>query len=270
VGEGQGQRDGWRRALGRVRTRRRAGQVCVCSYAGGGPRGAHQRRAQAPAPPPLAEGPGPAVCPPRAGRRFVRTLLEDRAVLIKAKLTPLFRHPAASLYRQLVDLFTFYMAFPINDHTGEALSDEEVTQAHYDKVRARVRVCVRPFVREEGGHVRVRVFVRACVFMHMQAAGPAASAYLPAHTMHVHLLPRLLLKHWPSHSPPPQTLAHTPPRTRVQVCQLQRLLFKHWPSHSPPPQTHTRTRPHTRSRKSASCRACCSSTGRRTHLLRKH
>jgi len=26
------------------------------------------------------------------------------------------------------------MAYPINDHTGEALSDEDVTQAHYEKV----------------------------------------------------------------------------------------------------------------------------------------
>ncbi|KAF5841175.1 hypothetical protein DUNSADRAFT_14005 [Dunaliella salina] len=36
--------------------------------------------------------------------------------------------------RQLVDLFQFYMTFPINDHTGEALTDEDVTQAHYEKV----------------------------------------------------------------------------------------------------------------------------------------
>uniref|UniRef100_A0A7S3R311 Intron-binding protein aquarius n=1 Tax=Dunaliella tertiolecta TaxID=3047 RepID=A0A7S3R311_DUNTE len=67
-------------------------------------------------------------------RRFVRTLLDDRAILVKAKLAPLYRHPSASLYWQLVDLFQFYMTFPINDHTGEALTDEDVTQAHYEKV----------------------------------------------------------------------------------------------------------------------------------------
>jgi len=61
-------------------------------------------------------------------------MLEDRAILVKAKLAPLYRHPAASLYRQLVDLLQFYMTFPINDHTGEALSDEAVTQTHYEKV----------------------------------------------------------------------------------------------------------------------------------------
>jgi len=67
-------------------------------------------------------------------RRFVRTLLEDRAVLVKAKMAPLYSHPDAQLYRQLVDLLTFYMAFPISDHTGEPLTDDEVIAAHYEKV----------------------------------------------------------------------------------------------------------------------------------------
>lgn len=61
-------------------------------------------------------------------------MLEDRAVLIKAKLAPLYQHPDAQLYRQLVDLLTFYSAFPINDHTGDPLTDDEVTAAHYEKV----------------------------------------------------------------------------------------------------------------------------------------
>lgn len=37
--------------------------------------------------------------------RFVRTLLDDRALLVKVKLSPLFTHPGATLFRQLVDLF---------------------------------------------------------------------------------------------------------------------------------------------------------------------
>ncbi|KAG2495214.1 hypothetical protein HYH03_006820 [Edaphochlamys debaryana] len=41
---------------------------------------------------------------------------------------------SATLFRQLVDLFAFYMAFPINDHTGEPLTDDDVNAAHYDKV----------------------------------------------------------------------------------------------------------------------------------------
>lgn len=43
--------------------------------------------------------------------------------------------PAARLFVQLVDLFQFYMMFPIDDHTGDPVSDEDVTAAHYEKVQ---------------------------------------------------------------------------------------------------------------------------------------
>lgn len=55
--------------------------------------------------------------------------------------------PAARLFVQLVDLFQFYMMFPIDDHTGDPVSDEDVTAAHYEKVQQvrkhtlRVPVC---------------------------------------------------------------------------------------------------------------------------------
>ena len=42
---------------------------------------------------------------------------------------------AARLFVQLVDLFSFYMMFPIDDHTGDPVTDEEVTAAHYEKVQ---------------------------------------------------------------------------------------------------------------------------------------
>lgn len=41
----------------------------------------------------------------------------------------------ARLFVQLVDLFQFYMMFPIDDHTGDPVSDEHVTAAHYEKVQ---------------------------------------------------------------------------------------------------------------------------------------
>ena len=44
--------------------------------------------------------------------------------------------PAAGhLFAQLVDLFQFYLSFPIHNHTGDPLSDEDITAAHYAKVR---------------------------------------------------------------------------------------------------------------------------------------
>ncbi|KAG1668022.1 hypothetical protein FOA52_006555 [Chlamydomonas sp. UWO 241] len=69
-------------------------------------------------------------------RRFVRTLLEDRALLIKCKLCPAYRFlgKKADLFRQLVDLFQFYMAFPIDDHSGDPLTDDAISAAHYEKV----------------------------------------------------------------------------------------------------------------------------------------
>ncbi|KAL3158109.1 hypothetical protein ABBQ32_011710 [Trebouxia sp. C0010 RCD-2024] len=68
-------------------------------------------------------------------RRFIRTLLEDRAILTKCRMSGLFQHPQARLFVQLVDLFQFYMMFPIDDHTGDPVSDEDVTAAHYEKVQ---------------------------------------------------------------------------------------------------------------------------------------
>jgi len=34
-----------------------------------------------------------------------------------------------------VDLFAFYMAFPIDDHTGDELGEETVARAHYERVQ---------------------------------------------------------------------------------------------------------------------------------------
>ena len=42
---------------------------------------------------------------------------------------------AGQLFRQLVDLFAFYMAFPIDDHTGDELGEEAVARAHYERVQ---------------------------------------------------------------------------------------------------------------------------------------
>ncbi len=74
-------------------------------------------------------------------RRLVHALLRDKAVLVKAKLSSLYTHPSGRLFVQLVDLLQFYDYFPINDHTGEALGEEDVTAEHYDKLQ-QVCVCV--------------------------------------------------------------------------------------------------------------------------------
>lgn len=51
-------------------------------------------------------------------RRFLRTLLEDRALVVRCKMSPLFQKEQGNLFAQLVDLFEYYMGFNVDDHTG--------------------------------------------------------------------------------------------------------------------------------------------------------
>ena len=45
------------------------------------------------------------------------------------------RHVTGQLFRQLVDLFQFYMAFPISNYDSEPISDEDMMAAHYARVQ---------------------------------------------------------------------------------------------------------------------------------------
>mmetsp|Transcript_15961 Transcript_15961/g.37841 ORF Transcript_15961/g.37841 Transcript_15961/m.37841 type:complete len:1392 (+) Transcript_15961:941-5116(+) len=76
-------------------------------------------------------------------RRFTRALLEDSAVLIKIKHAKLISLPEGKLFAQLVDLLEFYMNFEIDDHTGEPLSDEEVSLRHSERVTQLQRLCFK-------------------------------------------------------------------------------------------------------------------------------
>uniref|UniRef100_A0A383WJ31 Uncharacterized protein n=1 Tax=Tetradesmus obliquus TaxID=3088 RepID=A0A383WJ31_TETOB len=67
-------------------------------------------------------------------RRFVHALLEDQQLLVKARRSALYSSPGGKLLRQLLDLLAFYCDFPLNDHTGEQLKEDDVVAGHYDKV----------------------------------------------------------------------------------------------------------------------------------------
>ncbi|GLI62109.1 hypothetical protein VaNZ11_004692 [Volvox africanus] len=56
------------------------------------------------------------------------------------------------LFRQLVDLLAYYIGFPINDHTGEPLTDDDVTAAHYEKVCQFQRLCFKHWFQVESLH----------------------------------------------------------------------------------------------------------------------
>lgn len=49
-----------------------------------------------------------------------------------------------------MDLLRFYLSFPIHDHTGDPLSEEDVTAAHYEHVQQLQRLFFKhvPKLRE--------------------------------------------------------------------------------------------------------------------------
>lgn len=69
---------------------------------------------------------------------FQRTVLhlKPKHPHIQAKRSVLYSSPQGALFQQLLDLLSFYCDFPMDDHTGEQLREDDVTARHYDKVCA--------------------------------------------------------------------------------------------------------------------------------------
>jgi len=77
-------------------------------------------------------------------RRFFNTVLDDSHAIVRSRLSTLSRRPADAdvtdggcsgrLFRQLLDALSFYATFEINDETGEARTDSEMTAIHYDQI----------------------------------------------------------------------------------------------------------------------------------------
>jgi hypothetical protein len=57
-------------------------------------------------------------------------------LVVQARRSVLYSSPRGHLFQQLLDLLGFYCDFPLNDHTGEQLKDDDVVAGHYDKVCA--------------------------------------------------------------------------------------------------------------------------------------
>lgn len=67
-------------------------------------------------------------------RRFFNTVLDDCHLVVRSALAPLVRRPEGQLFLQLLDTLKFYSRFEINDETGDALTDHDMTQIHYKKI----------------------------------------------------------------------------------------------------------------------------------------
>lgn len=76
-------------------------------------------------------------------RRFVRILLVEKAIHVKCKMSPLYDASKTSLFRQLVDLYAFYLEFNIDEHSGEPFSEDESLSKHYNKLTQLQRLIFR-------------------------------------------------------------------------------------------------------------------------------
>ena len=73
-------------------------------------------------------------------RRFFNTLLEDTNLLIHCFTSPLHTSQTlpvdSRLFNQLLQTLKFYASFEIDDQTGEAKSEAEMLELHYEKLKA--------------------------------------------------------------------------------------------------------------------------------------
>ncbi|KAI8070842.1 P-loop containing nucleoside triphosphate hydrolase protein [Gongronella butleri] len=69
-------------------------------------------------------------------RRFFNTLLQDHQVVVLCQLAPVMRRKDTDvdLLKQLLESLAFYAHFEINDQTGLALSDLDMTEAHAQRL----------------------------------------------------------------------------------------------------------------------------------------
>lgn len=65
-------------------------------------------------------------------RRFFNTLLDDHEIVVLTQLAPCMRRESkdVELLKKLLSTLSFYSKFEINDQTGVALTDLEMTETH--------------------------------------------------------------------------------------------------------------------------------------------
>ncbi|XP_028852048.1 RNA helicase aquarius isoform X1 [Denticeps clupeoides] len=79
-------------------------------------------------------------------RRWFNTVLDDSHLLVSCRLSSLTqREKEGHLFNQLLDMLTFYTGFEINDQTGNALTEKEMTNLHYDRITSLQRAAFAHF-----------------------------------------------------------------------------------------------------------------------------
>ncbi|MBN3285523.1 AQR helicase, partial [Polyodon spathula] len=79
-------------------------------------------------------------------RRWFNTLLDDSHLVVHCYLSNLLkRDKEGHLFCQLLDMLKFYTGFEINDQTGNALTQNEMTTMHYDRITSLQRAAFAHF-----------------------------------------------------------------------------------------------------------------------------
>ncbi|GAB1286698.1 RNA helicase aquarius [Apodemus speciosus] len=79
-------------------------------------------------------------------RRWFNTILDDSHLLVHCYLSSLVhREEDGHLFSQLLDMLKFYTGFEINDQTGNALTENEMTTIHYDRITSLQRAAFAHF-----------------------------------------------------------------------------------------------------------------------------
>lgn len=67
-------------------------------------------------------------------RRFLHAVLDDQAVWIRCCRSHLYGHPLGKNFVKLVDNMQSLLTFPIDDHTGDAINDDDGVSRHHERV----------------------------------------------------------------------------------------------------------------------------------------
>ncbi|QDS75244.1 hypothetical protein FKW77_000563 [Venturia effusa] len=78
-------------------------------------------------------------------RRFVNSLLQDLNILPAVRLSPVYENHNNGLFRDLHELLTHYTMFPIDEHSGQQLSNQQYHDGQYSNLAKLQRVAFRNF-----------------------------------------------------------------------------------------------------------------------------
>ncbi|XP_039598060.1 RNA helicase aquarius isoform X2 [Polypterus senegalus] len=84
-------------------------------------------------------------------RRWFNTILDNSHLVVHCSLSGLAqREKEGHLFCQLLDMLKFYAGFEINDQTGNALTEKEMTSMHYERITSLQRAAFAHFPELHG------------------------------------------------------------------------------------------------------------------------